>query len=473
MELAITETLAFTMADDGLGIVDDATVAVDDGELVYVGPTEGFDGDPDRLLDGSGTLTLPGLVDVHAHTGLTLARGAAQDVPEIEWMNLALGPLSEAMTPDDRIAGARLGVLESVRSGVTTLGEYAEDVGTLIEEAHLPLGLRVVATERINAVGEARDDLGPDEPYPLSEAEGYAELARAEALFDAYADHPRVTPMYGPQALDMVPPAVLEEIRDRATEGGRDVHMHVAQGDRERRQIEARYGAGESTVSVLEELGLVSERLLGAHLHGATVAERRRLADAGVRMAACPGSIAAIDGVMPPIVEYREAGGVAGIGTDQAPGPGGHDFLRSLRTAALLAKVDRGDPTATTAGELLRIGTIEGARALGIDDRVGSLEVGKRADLAVLDLETPATAPTVSDPLHTAVANVVYGATGGPVRTVLVDGEPVVDGGELATADGAAIVETAGERAAELFERAGERWLEAGSELATRARARR
>jgi len=133
MELAITDTLAFTMADDGLGIVDDATVAVDDGELVYVGPTAGFDGDPDRLLDGSGTLTLPGLVDVHAHTGLTLARGAAQDVPEIEWMNLALGPLSEAMTPDDRIAGARLGVLESVRSGVTTLGEYAEGVGARIE----------------------------------------------------------------------------------------------------------------------------------------------------------------------------------------------------------------------------------------------------------------------------------------------------------------------------------------------------
>ena len=468
MDLAITNTLAFTMADDRLGILEDATIAVDGGEIAFVGPSSEFDGDADRTIDGSGRVTLPGLVNCHAHTDLTLLRGGAQDVPEIEWMNRSLGPLSDAMTADDRVTGARLGVLEALRSGVTTVGEYATDVGGLVENVYEPMGVRVVAAETINAVGDDASDLGPDEPYPLEEERGRSALERNEALFDRYADHERVSCLYGPQALDMVPPALLEEIRDRAAKRDRGIHMHVAQGERERRQIEARYGAGETTVGVLEDLGLVSERLLAAHLHGATADERERLAAAGVRMVANPSSIAAIDGVTPPIVEYRENGGIAGVGTDQAPGPGGHDFLRELRTTALLAKTERGDPTAFPAWEALRVATIEGARTLGVDDRVGSLEAGKRADLVVCDLDHPSTAPTVSRPLHTAVPNLVYGANAGVVESVIVEGDLVLEDGEVGTVDEDAILEAANDRAAAVFGRAAEAWRDADSALVDR-----
>jgi 5-methylthioadenosine/S-adenosylhomocysteine deaminase len=465
MDLAITNVLALTMRDDRLGILENATIGVDDGEVVFVGPTVELEEQPARTIDGEGLVATPGLVNVHAHTSLTLLRGGAQDVPEIEWMNRALGPLSAAMEPADHVVGARLSVLEALRSGVTTVGEYARDVDRLLEDVYDPLGARIVATETINAIDGPTDDLGPDEPYPLSEAQGWAGLERNEALFDACADRERATALYGPQALDMVPRDLLEEIRDRATELDRGIHMHVAQGGREQRQIEARYGTEQTTVRVLEELDLVSERLLGAHLHGATAEERRRLAAAGVRMAANPSSIAAIDGVTPPLVEYRKSGGVAGIGTDQAPGPGGHDFLRELRTTALLAKTKRTDPTAFLAWEALRVGTIEGARALGIDDRVGSLEEGKRADLVLFDLEHPSTAPVVTEPLHTAVPNLVYGANGGVVDTVLIEGEPVLEDGELQTADEGEIVAAANERATDVFDRAGDAWRDAGSEL--------
>ncbi|WP_049928887.1 amidohydrolase family protein [Halopiger goleimassiliensis] len=468
MDVAITETLAVTMADDRLGILEDATVAAEDGEIAFVGPSSAFDGDPDRTIDGSGRVTMPGLVNVHAHTDLTLLRGGAQDVPEIEWMNRALGPLSEALHPADRIAGARLGVLEALRSGVTTIGEYAGDVSRLVEEVYDPMGVRVVAAETINAVADDGTDGGPDDPYTFDPDRGWAALERNESLFDEYGDHDRVSCLYGPQALDMVPPELLEAIRDRASEHDRGIHMHVAQGDRERRQIEARYGDGETTVSVLEDLGLVCERLLAAHLHGATASERERLADAGVRMAANPSSIAAIDGVTPPIVEYRDHGGIAGLGTDQAPGSGGHDFLRELRTAALLAKTDRTDPTAFPAWTALRVATIDGARALGVADRVGSLEEGKRADVVVYDLDHPSTAPTVTDPLRTAVPNLVYGANTGLVEHVLVDGEVVVDGGEIRTADESAILEAANDRAATIFDRAADEWWAADSTLVDR-----
>ncbi|MFU8869335.1 amidohydrolase family protein [Natronococcus sp.] len=465
MDLAITNVLALTMRDDRLDILEDATIGIDGGRLAYVGSSDAFDGQPERTIDGDGLVATPGLVNVHAHTDLTLLRGAAQDVPEIEWMNRALGPLSAAMEPEDRTAGARLGVLEALHSGVTTVGEYARDVDDLVEDVYGPMGVRAVATETINAVDGPTDDLGPDEPYPLSEEQGWAALERNEALFDACTDRDRVSALYGPQALDMVPRGLLEEIRERAERHDRGIHMHVAQGEREQRQIEARYGTDKTTVSLLEELGLVSDRLLAAHLHGATVEERARLADSGVRMAANPSSIAAIDGITPPIVEYRNSGGVAGIGTDQAPGPGGHDFLRELRTTALLAKTKRTDPTAFPAWEALRVGTIEGARALGIDEQVGSLEEGKRADIVLYDLEHPSTAPTVTEPLHTAIPNLVYGANGGVVDTVLIEGDVVLEDGELRTADEGAILEDAGERAADVFDRTGDEWRKADSEL--------
>ncbi|WP_254809631.1 amidohydrolase family protein [Natronosalvus amylolyticus] len=468
MDLAIVDTLALTMADDRLGVLENATIGIDDGELVYVGPSSGFEGEPERTIDGNGRLTMPGLVNAHTHLGLTLCRGGAQDVPEIEWMNRALGPLIEHANAEDHVVGARLGGLEALRSGVTTVGEYAANVEQLVDRSLEPLGLRVVATETINAVAESSADLGPDDAYPLDEEVGAAALERNETLFETYADHERVSCLYGPQALDMVPRSILETIRERADAHDRGVHMHVAQGDRERRQIEARYGSGATTVGVLEELGLVSDRLLAVHLHGATSDEREHLAAAGVRMAANPSSIAAIDGVTPPLCEYREYGGVAGIGTDQAPGTGGHDLLRELRTASLLSKTDRGDPTAFPAWTALRVGTIEGARALGIDDLVGSLEVGKRADVVCYDLDHPAVAPTVSRPLHTAVPNLVYGASGGLADTVIVDGEVVLEDGSVTTVDEVSVLEEADDRATALFDRAATDWEAAGSELVAR-----
>ncbi len=465
MDCAIVDTLALTMRGQRLGIVEDATVGVRDGRIAYVGPAEAFDGDPDRVIDGSDRLTLPGFVNVHAHTSHTLVRGGAQDVPEIEWMNRALAPLASATTDADRRAGARLAALEALRSGVTTVGEFAEDVADLVEAALLPAGLRVAATETINAVAAEGTDRDPDEPYPLDADAADAGLARAEALFDEYDDHDRVHPLYGPQALDMVPADLLETVHDRVTERDGRLHVHVAQGERERRQIEARYGSDATTVGVLEDLGVADDRLLATHLHGATPEERRRLADRGVAMAGCPSSIAGIDGETPPIAEYRAADGVVGIGTDQAPGAGGHDFLRELRTAATLAKTEHGDPTALPAPAVLRIGTIGGARALGIDDRVGSIAVGKRADLVTVDCTHPAIAPTVSEPLHTAVPNLVYGASGGLVDHVLVDGEVVVDEGEVRTLDVDAVVDDARSRAARIFDAATDEWRAADSDL--------
>ncbi|MFW5973936.1 MAG: amidohydrolase family protein [Natrialbaceae archaeon] len=362
MDALVTDTLVVTMdpgvpgATGDLGIVDDGAVGWTDGEITYVGPTADVDAaDADRVVDGDGCLTLPGLVNAHVHGRHSLLRGAAQDVPEIEWMTRALGPISGHMTAEDGIAGARLTAIEALLSGTTTLGEYAGEVAELVAEVYRPLGLRVVATEMITAVPDDRSDIAPDEAYPFDRDAAEASMTRAETLFERFEDDPVIRPAYGPQALDMIPLDLLESITERARAHGRTVHMHVAQGDRERRQIAARYGSGSTTVGVLDDEGLLGDHLLAAHLHGATPHERERLADAGVRMVGCPSSITAIDGVVPPIVEYLEHGGTVGLGTDQAPGPGGVLFVHHhLRTGDPVDGGPSGGRYRLASNELLR-----------------------------------------------------------------------------------------------------------------------
>ena len=473
MDTLVTGALVVTMDRDvpgatgDLGIVEEGAVGWEDGEITYVGPVADVDtADAARTVDGSGCLTLPGLVNAHVHGRHSIVRGAAQDVPESEWMHRALGPIAAHATPEDGVVGAKLTALEALASGTTTVGEYAADVIELVDRVYRPLGLRVVATETITEIsddGHAAD--GNDEPPSLDFGAGEAALGRAEDLFARYATDPLVEPAYGPQALDMVSIDLLAEVVDRARSRDRTVHMHVAQGGRERRAVKERFGGDATTVGVLADEGLLGDHLLAAHLHGATRAERARLADAGVRMVACPSSIAAIDGVVPPIVEYLEHGGRVGLGTDQAPGPGGHDALREVRTAALLAKTAAGDPTAIDASGALELATLGGARALGIDDRVGSLSVGKRADIVVCDLERPTVAPTVSRPFHTAIPNLVYGSAGDEVRDVFVDGVQLVSAGEIVGLDVDGIVAEAVDRAERIFADAEADWRAADSAL--------
>ena len=474
MDLAITDTQALTMVDDGVGPLEDAAIGIDDGELVYVGPDEEFDPtQAEEVVDGSNRLVIPGLVDAHAHMRLTILRGGAQDVPEIEWMNRALAPLARRLDEADQILGARLGAIEAVRWGATTVCEYSANVETLVEEVYEPLGIRVVATETINEIADDRDDLGPRDLPTLERDLGEAALERTERLFERYADHDLVSVTYGPQAVDMVSPETLREVARRSMREGRDVHVHVAQGERERLQVEERYGENESAVSVLEDAGLANERLLAAHLHDATTDERKRLADAGTRMVGCPSSIGAIDGIVPPVLEYLEHGGTVGLGTDQAPGSGRHDVLQEARTAAMLTKCDRTDPRALPAWQALRLATVGGARALGIDDRVGTIEEGKRADLALVDLDAMAMVPAVERPFRTAVPNLVYSAVGTAIDAVLVDGEFLVRSGEFLGEDTTALSRRANDRAREVFEAATEDWRVAGSALVNDADAGR
>ncbi len=467
LDTVIVDGTLLTMQDDRLGIINDGAVGMDNSRIAYVGPVDGCP-DGRTTVDASGCAVLPGLVDAHVHSTHTLLRGGAQDVPEIEWMNRALGPLANASTDADREAGARLGVLEAVRGGATTIGEYTEHVGDLVERVHRPLGVRTVAIETINEVPEDRSDADPDEPYPFDRSKGRRALSRADELVGRFSDDPLVTPAYGPQAVDMVSLDLLEEALDRAATHDARVHVHVAQGEREQRQIAARYGEGATTVTTLDAAGLLRKSLVAVHCHGTTSQERSRLIEQGVSFVGCPSSIAAIDGRVPPIADYTDRGGVVGVGTDQAPGPGHHSMFREARTASTLAKVTETDPTALPAWRSLRMATVGGARALGIAGEVGTLAVGKQGDVVVVDLDRLSTAPSVSAPFHTAVPNLVYSTTGREVRDVFVQGDAVIRNGNFVHVDPEAVITEATGQARALYQRATDEWRAAGSTLVDR-----
>ncbi|MCH8108822.1 MAG: amidohydrolase family protein [Chloroflexi bacterium] len=466
MDIAIVNTWLITMRGGNLGIVEDGALGIDDGKISYVGPTQGFEyANAGRVIDGSNHVTMPGLVNVHFHSTMTLLRGGAQDVPEIEWMNRAVGPLSRHVTEDDQIVGSKLAVIEGLRSGTTTFAEYTGNVGRLVENVYLPFGARVVATETINEVVRDRAHLKPTDLYTFDPSIGETALQRAEDLFDKFQGEKLVKCMYGPHALDMMSMDLLKAVTDRAIKRGCGMQMHVAQGGRERLQIVGRYGEGMSTVKALHEHGLLGDFLIGSHCHDTDEAERELMAEAGVKMASCQSSISMIDGIVPPLAHYLDLGGQAGLGTDQAPGPGNHNMVREMRTASLLAKITYKDPTKLPAWKALELATIGGARVVGLDDKIGSLEVGKMADLITIDLNHPNLTPVVSRPFHNFVPNLVYSASGDEVDNVIIGGRLVMDKGRFPRIDEAAVMAEANTRARRILEDAEEDWRKAGSAL--------
>ena len=187
------------------------------------------------------------------------------------------------------------------------------------------------------------------------------------------------------------------------------------------------------------------------------------MADAKVKMASCQISISMIDGIVPPLSHYVEdLGGTAGLGTDQAPGTRNHNMFREMRTASLLAKVTHQNPTRMPAWKALELATIGGAKVLQLDDRIGSLEVGKLADVITVDLRHPNLSPTVSRPFRNFVPNLVYSASGAEVDNVFINGR-------LLLVDESALTSEADDRAGLIFSKAEADWRRAGSMLVRHA----
>ena len=449
----ITHAHLFTMQGEGVGYIADGAVAIDGKRMIAVGTTSELTAQfqADETIDATGHALLPGLIDAHMHTPLAIVRGVAQDVSN--WMQKALAPYARHLTPAASLAGIKLNVLEALKAGTTTMGDYTKPIPGWAE-VFAEVGVRARLTPTINALpsgGMAGWKVG--DIYPLDEQAGQQAIDEGVTFARDWhgAAGGRITVMLGPQGPDMISREQLLQVKQIAQREGLMIHLHTAQGDREIDQMLKRFG--KRTPAYLQEIGYLDEQLLAVHLTEATDAETELIARSGARMVLCSGSIGIIDGIVPPAHVFRQAGGLVALGSDQASGNNCNNIFNEMKLTALFNKIKYRDPTIMPAWVVLRMATIEGARAIGLGDQVGSLEPGKCADLILVNLGELNLLPTLEAPIRNIVPNLVYAATGREVTLVMVDGRILLRDGKLLTADEDAVRHEAQFQASALAQR--------------------
>ncbi len=440
----ITGGHAVTMTGDGAGFLADAAIAIDGRRIVAVGPRVEIEraDQARRVINATDHLVMPGLVDAHLHSTATLARGLAQEVTP--WMASAYGPLMRHARDEDAETFAMVALMEGVANGTTTFGDYEFPMDKVVR-SHIRMGNRAVVCGGVTEVDWTQREQWiaagwrPGEPVPLDPAAGEVALRFELDLYERWNGHDggRIRVVMGPVAADFVSTELLLRCQQEARTRGTRIHLHVAQDEREQQATLRR--AGLRAVPYLDSIGLLASDLMAVHLSTATLDEVKLVADRGAGMICCSNSIGIIDGVVPPAAAFAAAGGPVGLGSDQSAGNNSHNVFAEMRATAMFAKLAATSPLPLPAWKALRMATIEGARVLGIDHLVGSLEPGKEADLILIDLTRPPMAPVVLHPARNLVPNLVYAQTGAGVTLSMVAGSVIYEHGEFAHVDRAEI----------------------------------
>jgi 5-methylthioadenosine/S-adenosylhomocysteine deaminase len=265
----------------------------------------------------------------------------------------------------------------------------------------------------------------------------YNEALRLHSEYHGAADG-RVQCMFGPFAPDFISEQTLVRCRETAEQKGLPIQMHTSQGDRETEQMLLRYK--QRTIPYLDEHEYLDPKFTAVHMTTASDDEVIQVAEAGCKLVVCNGSIGLIDGMIPPAVPFQKAGGCVGLGSDQAAGNNCCNVFNEMKLTALFGKNSTQDPTAMPAETVLRMATIDGARALGLEQEIGSLTPGKKADLILVDTRHPTLQPLIEEPFN-LTANLVYAARGHEVSTAMIDGKVVYENGELKTINEPAVIE--------------------------------
>jgi 5-methylthioadenosine/S-adenosylhomocysteine deaminase len=426
--------------NDALDIVHGA-VSVRDGRIESVGPEP--PAAHETVIDAQGNYLLPGFIQTHVHLCQTLFRGYADDMPLLEWLRRRVWPLEAAHTPVTLRASARLAASELLLSGTTTAltMETVHDTDVVFETLDR-MGLRAV-------VGKCMMDSDREVPKRLQERtrDSIDESVALRRRWDGKANG-RLHAAFAPRFAVSCSRELLEAVAALSARERVIVHTHASE-NREEIEVVRRISGGMSNLEYLADTGLATPHLCTAHCVWVSDAEQALLAERGVKVLHCPSSNLKLGSGLAPVTEMRARGISVSLGADGAACNNRLDMFEEMRLAATLQAV-RVRPGALTARDALWMATREGAKALGLEAQVGSIEPGKRADLVLVDRDAPHLAPD-PDPWST----LVYGARGSDVRMTMVDGEILVRDFELTREDAAGIAAEARQAATHLASRAG------------------
>ncbi len=405
-------------------VYNPGAVAVDGTTIVAVGPAADIASrfKAAQQIDATGSIVIPGLINAHAHAPMVLYRGLADDLRLQEWLEKYIFP-AEAKTVSREMvrAGTRLAALEMIQSGTTAYADmyyFEEEIARTTKAA----GMRGVLGQTIIQ-------------FPVPDAKTPAEgLARNEAFIKEFQKDDLIVPAVAPHSPYTLEARDLLSSRALAAKYGVPVLIHVAETENELGSSQKAH-SGMSPVRYLQSIAFFGPRTLINHGVWVDAADMAILRGHGVAVSHNPESNMKLASGIAPVPEYLAQGITVGLGTDGAASNNDLDMFEAMRFAALLHKVKTGDPRALPATTALEMATINGARALGLESAIGSLESGKRADLAIVS-----TANARLTPLYDPVSHLVYAARGDDVRTVMVNGRVLMRDRKMLTLDETAIL---------------------------------
>jgi 5-methylthioadenosine/S-adenosylhomocysteine deaminase len=413
---------------------------VGDDRIVSIG---GNRHSADLVIDASDCAVIPGFVQTHIHLCQTLFRGSADDLALIDWLKKRVWPMEAAHSAESIAASARLGIAELIKGG-TTCALTMETVN------HTAEVFRVVQETGFRAtVGKCMMDKGDEVPEALQEVTVESITESLELLEEWHGKaEGRIRYCFAPRFAISCTRELLEEVGRLSRERGVMIHTHASENRTECEIVERETGL--RNVAYLDQVGLTGSHVALAHCVHLTEEEIETLRETKTNVVHCPSSNLKLGSGIAPIAALLEQGISISLGADGAACNNRLDMFTEMRTAALLQKALHG-PEVLPASQVLRMATIDGARALGLDHDIGSLEIGKKADASIIGLNALHSSPRTED----VVSTVVYACQTSDVRSVLIDGKVVLNDGKLMTLNEAKVIEDAARETVALLERAG------------------
>ena len=412
-KISLSPVTAVTCNDD-FQVIENAAIHIENNRITFVGKVE--DAPPfsaDETLGGAHLVALPGLVNTHCHAAMTLLRGYADDMALEPWLHEKIWPFEKNLTGEDVYWGTFLAIVEMLRGGTTTFADmyfhYQDGARAIIESGMRACPGGVLLGFLPNAEDSLQNALRFVREYSQS-GDG------------------RITPFLAPHSLYTCNRTQWEIIIDAARAGSTPITTHAAETRREVADVTREWGA--SPIQTLENIGALETPLLAAHCVHVDETDLEIMAHTDIRVAHNPTSNLKLASGFAPVPEFLKRNIPVGVATDGAASNNNLDLWEEMRLAALLHKATSGDPTAVSAQQAVTMATREGARCLGLEREIGSLEIGKKADVILLDFDTPHLSPC-----HNVVSHLAYCAGASDVHSVVVDGKVLLRAREFVALD--------------------------------------
>ncbi len=411
MGIVLKNILALLPEDDR-DVIRETDIYIEGSRIVSVGERpEGFS--EDRVIDGKDRLAIPGLVNCHTHSYMSFMRNVADDLSFMDWLFGTIDPIEQQMTDEDTYWGACLAIIEMMKSGTTCFNDMQMNIHQTTR-AVKESGMRAVISRGL--VGSGNDEAGR------------MRLNQAYEERDAAADCDRLTFMLGPHAPYTCDDGFMRIVSEEAKKNNMRIHVHLSESESEIEQIKEKYHC--TPIEMAEKNGLFDVPAVAAHCVQITESDMDILRKKNVSVVTNPASNMKLGNGFAPVPEMLEKGINVCIGTDGAASNNSLNLFHEMSLLALIHKGVAKTPQCISAKETIRIATINGAKALGLEKEIGSIEEGKKADIAILNLNTPSLTPR-----NNLIAGLSYSANGSEVETVIIDGKITMEERKILTMD--------------------------------------